>query len=360
MNRTKPIVISTLIALVLVALCFPTNPHEANGIHADVLDGLSPIDYAEYMTIEDVATDTYNAVMIDDHTPIEDIKTIFEKNKPVIIKGKNDFLKNHDISLASSSEKDYSAIIVDAYGVVNQYTVSGYDEEVALKKLSKWQDEISSVKIQSESSGWSDIGIFKIDYSMGSRGDYCVTYDISSFEAANGVLYYAIHYSLNVAVNGDYRISEIFLENLSGNNGFKLYKSEPQSTSGTSTESISVSLNIGYNGGAEVGVGATKTWEYPIDDVVVTNSSNHAINKHKFTHDVNEKKNVGKGYNAQPGIIVSFDGTGGTIVDYHSISTCKMVKKLFGIYTAYENYMSMPFNSYLYINGPNSISTGAE
>lgn len=151
--------------------------------------------------------------------------------------------------------------------------------------------------------------------------------------------YYTIHYFHNGSpdVNDNIRLGDLDLNSYM-NHG-TLHYAGPNTTSGTTSESVSVDLgaSFGYSGGpsAIITSNVSHTWSYSIPDVsIVTTFTTYEGKTH---HDVDETKNVGLGYTGEPGVVMSCPSTDGyvNLTAHSNMYTYKKVNHLF--WTSYED-----------------------
>ena len=100
----------------------------------------------------------------------------------------------------------------------------------------------------------------------------------------------------------------------------------------------------GSSSGPSINVGVSGSWSYSIADVVVYNESEIVNNSVMITHDIDENKNVGKAYIAEPGVMLSVDieidssYISYTHMENYNIHTCHHEENLFGLINDNTDY----------------------
>ena len=304
---------------------------------------------------ETVAT---NAVLnsINDHAPTIVLDGGYFTESKIIKK----------ISASSPTEQIHCAYM-DYNGVTYEYSIGGkYSESEALELAYEWatntakqagqESEYDGADVDSISSSpqsvtphWSLIAI--LNYSeplVSDRGSFAIRIEVSQLMDFNDTEkdYFQLHYYLYGTANtdGGYRLSDIQMS-YGLPNGTNLCGHGPSNTSGTSGSSVGVSLGGGgSSSGPSINVGVSGSWSYSIADVVVYNESEIVNNSVMITHDIDENKNVGKAYIAEPGVMLSVDREidssyiSYTHMENYNIHTCHHEENLFGLINDNTDY----------------------
>lgn len=326
-------------------------------------DQLQSINDADIIIVSDSLLETSNVEVMDDII----LETMYN-HKPIIFDSKVYFDEKSSIVMPFSTNSencDAYGVYMDGQGAIHQMIASGYGPDASKARVTSWASEVSLYEtlstsiFDSQESSWMSLGSLRIDNSLASRGDYSATYKVYKQldVAMNDRSFYAIHYVQNGApnVSEGYRLADLKLKThaILGSE-MELLETKPNSTSGTSTNGVEISFEGGYSGGPEAGAGIAFTWDYSIEDVIVSNTSNHSQNRVDIWHDVDEKKTVGKGYSAEPGILLSFIGHGGSFIDAHTITTCKYTHSI--LWDKCTDFIDNTFYVELYIPGNDSFS----
>ncbi|MDR2845963.1 MAG: hypothetical protein LBV63_01630 [Candidatus Methanoplasma sp.] len=310
------------------------------------------------------------------------ITDILTKQVPIIFVGENSYLsKDSAVKLGAygNSEGDIVYAVYGINGVGYSYSIESDNKPEALALAYAWAHEISSSdtpwvvgetfswmrpvpdvsseeKAQgqlsaplgapaSSSSGWIYIDQLSKSLTCGSYGYFTDTVDIYKYDLPTQDLYSLHHYQhVQPTHSNGYRVADIYL--LGEYTVSDLRIAAPTSTSGSNGSSTSVTVGGGASASGPGVNGSTSFgWSYNISDVILRNTSGPATGEVNYWHDVDESRNVGYGYTAEPGITVSV-GNGSTYLhtDYHEVQFCKEVPiyiNVLGIHVLY---------GYTYIN----------
>lgn len=295
----------------------------------------------------------------------ETISNILNDNKAVVLfESLKYFESKTSIKFPLSldiDDCDATVIHLKSDGTFEIKMISGYNEIDTANLALSWAkticsdtesgpvNQMANNSADSTQSYWRELGAVTIDKSFGNKGDMSITYDVS--QLYNHVMtdreYFIIHYcqNANPNLNNNYRLADILLrqsETITAS--IDLIETKPEDTVGTSTSSTTVSFDISgeYPWGVSVGGGVSKTWEYSIPDVTISNESNLGQNITHIWHDVDQEKGVGKGYTAEPGVKLALFGGSGSFIDMHQMTTCTFDDGI--IFDKYENYSTDTFN----------------
>ena len=252
---------------------------------------------------------------------------------------------------------------MDYNGITYEYSIgSEYSEFEALELAYRWviyvmetymhtfdevelNDNVNIEQLESSSNEntpyWSLIGVISYSEKLFSdRGSFALTIEVSqlmNFDY-NDKDYFQLHYFLYGTANesGGYRLSEISLS-YSLPYGTNLYGHGPTNTAGSSNSTVSVDIGGGgSSSGFDLSGIISASWSYTIPDVVVNNKSEIVNNIVDITHDIDENKNVGKAYCAEPGVLLSIDReidssyVSYTHMENYYIRTCHHKDSFFG------------------------------
>lgn len=265
--------------------------------------------------------------------------------------------------IAMPERCDLFGAYLDTDGHQVQYMTSGYDPEESMDRVERWISDVTAVSqgrgsdssdAESGQTYWRDLGFSRIDYSLGDRGDFSISYGLSKLinQPMTDRDFFILHYVQNGAPNTEdgYRLSSIGLETLSNyEDRMMLIDTAPGSTS--------MSASVSFSGGSGFESGSSASWSYSIPDVVVLNQSNHSKNKANISHEINESALVGLGYTAEPGIEFALMGGAGIIIDQHTVTTCEKKSGSWNS-TYYENYITNNFIVSLYVPGGDHFLIG--
>lgn len=215
--------------------------------------------------------------------------------------------------------------------VVHQYAVISDDTVFSENHGSAWAEAVLQTSqmeaADEEPTGTKLLGVSTVTKDLGNRGEFTVTAVISkainTYDEDHNT-YFIHYYQIGDPNTGnEYHLGDICLE--AKIIGGELNMARPTNTSGEQQTTVNLGFDGGVSGGApSIGFGASMSWSYAIGDVVVKNESSYSQNIADIRHDVDENKNVGGGYTAEPGIMFTIEkGEIVTVENDNSINTYK-------------------------------------
>ena len=286
------------------------------------------------------------------------LKSYINGGVPTIVIGNEDYLGN--VSQLKSNVMIHTDDVAadcryfDDSGTEHQYLIIGDRTKDTLKEAIEWSHNISTnedyltqrLDLNNSTTNGGDVTIFSIktiSMPVADRGNMSITATVGKFNNVTDPEYdyYSMHFTQYAAPNidKDYRVADLNMTTTMREG--ELLLSGPNSTSGTTTVGVNLGVGIGVGSdGVSGSASASYSWSYSVSDVVITNSTVTGIGgTAEINHDISEDKTVGKGYAAEPGILVSKEKTGLAEVMVHTFMvTCKEVEKYLGLVTDYEDY----------------------
>ena len=310
-----------------------------------------------------------------DTTVMENI----ESGKIVLLFGDEDPLSSSNISFSAYTSIEgvvARGLYVDSSGIGHSYKVVTQNQSYARELTYEWVNSIQNISNEETSNlnsytntvtrnddsptGWVVMCYETIAVDIPGRGTstlgMCISKMINHMDEDKDI--FSVHYNFNGTPDVDegYRLGDLDMEFILSSG--VLHKAEPQSTAGTSSSSVSVNFGSDFgNDNLSGGVGVSFAWEYSINDVVITNEIVEPLERVKIDHDINEDKNVGKGYTAEPGLLVYKDVDEGWIeIMTHCTVVTYEKRTILGIIDQYINQQSMWYGVQVSISNSNAYA----
>jgi hypothetical protein len=239
------------------------------------------------------------------------IKDMICANTPMVFLNGNSYLyKDSGIGLSVENYAEGSGaygLYYGSNGVQYVFSYYGNDMDDAVSQAYIWVNNILSEESKNAnktnsapSKGplnpyWREVKRYTDAFPNLAKATMSIStkYYKLTDHANDGYSYYIMEHSIQAVPKSGYKLGDIYLDSTLKNT-YTLVDSDPQTTQGTTT--ASVSFQYGNS------VGGAMSWSYGIGDVIVHNGSNNALGKLNIWHDVNEFKAVGDGFTVRPGV----------------------------------------------------------
>lgn len=268
----------------------------------------------EFQNLEDgkiafISGSSLDTVMYSDQLKL---KNIIESGIPMIIKGDTSIIPTVGVSIVLNPNADCNAMYCDPItGTTYCFGVEGAGYQ-SIKYASEWlQDKMDSTSDFAQADiDFNDCIIYQeLKICDDNREHFIATGMYSKIGSSNGMTYYAVQYDCEtISSHDDWRTADITVScDIDDLNVLQhLIDYGPDSTSGSTTTSVSVSMNAG----TDLSVGSTIGWSYTMPSTVIHNQCDKANDLFKIWFDVDEHT-ADSTVRAKPGAIIGISSNGG-------------------------------------------------